>query len=113
MNYCWRTPFSSSPQREKHALFVLIVRNPYGMAFSEEGELYVSDNDMEEKSERAVAEDPDRIWHIRNAKRPHGSVETPEWYGFPDICADGLPVWDEKHRPLKGQAAEPLLENPP
>lgn len=27
------------------------LRNPYGMAFSEDGELYVSDNDLEEKGE--------------------------------------------------------------
>jgi glucose/arabinose dehydrogenase len=105
----WR----SQPDGSGMELLAWGVRNPYGMAFSEEGELYVSDNDMEEKGERAVAADPDRIWHIRNARKPHGSIQTPDWYGFPDISADGLPVWDEKHRPLKGQAAEPLLENPP
>lgn len=89
------------------------IRNPYGMAFGEDGDLYVSDNDLEEKGERAVAEDPDRIWRIKNARQPHGSVATPDWYGFPEYCADGLLAWDEKHLPLKGKAAEPLLENPP
>ncbi len=89
------------------------LRNPYGLAFSEDGELYASDNDYEEKGERAIADDPDRIWHIRNARQPHGSVKVPDWYGFPDICADGLPAWHEKHQPRKGKAADPLLENPP
>ncbi|MEU2611493.1 hypothetical protein ABZ570_07905 [Micromonospora sp. NPDC007271] len=89
------------------------VRNPYGMAFSPDGDLYVSDNDLEEKGERAVANDPDRIWCIRNARTPHGSVTTPDWYGFPEICADGLPAWHPDHLPSKGKAAEPLIENPP
>src|SRR4051812_39100568 len=61
------------------------LRNPYGLTFSEAGELYVSDNDYEEKGERSIAEDPDRIWHVRGARVPHGSVTQPEWFGFPDI----------------------------
>jgi glucose/arabinose dehydrogenase len=89
------------------------LRNPYGLALSEDGELYASDNDYEEKGERAIADDPDRIWHIKNARTPHGSVTTPDWYGFPDFCGDGLPAWHEKHQPRKGKPAEPLLENPP
>jgi glucose/arabinose dehydrogenase len=89
------------------------IRNPYGMAINETGELYVADNDLEEKGERAVANDPDRIWHIKNARQPFGQVKTPDWYGFPDICADGLPVNHPSHLPTKGEAAELLLQNPP
>ena len=105
----WR----ARPDGSEMELLAWGLRNPYGMAFSEDGELYVSDNNMEEKGERAVAEDPDRIWHIKSAALPHGTVTEPEWYGFPDICADGLPVWDERHLPQMGTAAEPLLDNPP
>lgn len=89
------------------------LRNPHGLAFDEGGELYASDNGYEEQSERAVADDPDRIWHIRNARSPRGSIATPDWYGFPDLCGDGLPVWHESHRPHKGKPAEPLLQDPP
>ncbi len=89
------------------------LRNPYGLAFSEGGELYATDNDYEEKGERAIAEDPDRIWHVKNARTPHASVGTPDWYGFPDVCADGLPAWHEKHLPKKGKPAEPLLAEAP
>ncbi len=89
------------------------LRNPYGLAFSEEGELYASDNDYEEKGERAIAEDPDRIWRVRNAKTPHGSVATPDWYGFPDLRGDGEPVWNEASQPRKGKPAEPLIADPP
>jgi len=89
------------------------IRNPFGMAMNDEGELYVTDNDFEEKGERAIANDPDRIWHIKNAKKPFGSIITPDWYGFPDICGDGLPVNHENHLPQKGKAAELLLKDPP
>lgn len=74
---------------------------------------YVSDNDFEEMGDRAVAEDPDRIWRIDKARTPHGQAGTPDWYGFPDICADGLPVWHEQHLPTKGRPAQPLLQDPP
>src|SRR5205807_293950 len=76
------------------------VRNPYGMAFSDDGGLYVSDNDYEETGDRAIANDPDRIWRIRTADLPHGSVSTPDWFGFPDICGDGLPVWQSRTCPV-------------
>lgn len=89
------------------------IRNPYGMAFSEDGELYVADNCLEEKGERAIAGDPDRIWHIRNAKKPFGSVEKPDWYGFPELRADGKPVWGEESIPAKGKRAEQLIETLP
>jgi len=105
----WR----SRPDGSELELLAWGLRNPYGLAFNEQGELYASDNDLEEKGERAVRDDPDRVWHIRNAAAPHGSVNTPDWYGFPEICADGLPAWHEKHLPTKGKAAEPLIENPP
>lgn len=89
------------------------IRNPFGIAFDEQGDLYVSDNDYEEKGDRAIAEDPDRVWHVKNSRAPHGSVSEPEWFGYPDIAGDGLPVWDEKHLPSRGTPAKPLLENPP
>lgn len=105
----WR----SRPDGSEPELLAWGLRNPYGLAINEQGELYASDNDLEEKGDRAIAEDPEAIWHIRNASRPHGSVSTPDWYGFPDICKDGLPAWDEKHLPNRGVPAEPLIENPP
>jgi glucose/arabinose dehydrogenase len=105
----WR----AQPDGSQMELLAWGVRNPYGMAFGEDGNLYVSDNDFEEMGDRAVAEDPDRIWRIDKARSPHGQAGTPDWYGFPDICADGLPVWHEQHLPTKGRPAQPLLQDPP
>ena len=34
-----------------------------------------------------------------------GLRTTPDWYGFPDICGDGLPAWHESHVPSRGTPA--------
>jgi sugar lactone lactonase YvrE len=111
--FCSSGVWRSKPDGTDVELLAWGVRNPFGMAMNSEGELYVADNDFEEKSARAIAEDPDRIWHIKIAKQPYGSIKTPDWYGFPDICGDGLPVNHESHLPLKGEPALPIIENPP
>ncbi|MGC9665317.1 PQQ-dependent sugar dehydrogenase [Planosporangium sp. 12N6] len=105
----WR----AQPDGSEMELVAWGIRNPYGMAFGEDGDLYVTDNDFEETSDRAIQGDPDRIWRIEAARRPHGSHPRPAWYGFPDICGDGLPAWHESHLPRRGQPAEPLIEDPP
>lgn len=111
--YCNSAVWRSKPDGTAVELLAWGIRNPFGMAMNEAGELYVADNDFEEKGERAVANDPDRIWHIKKAREPFGSVEVPDWYGFPDICGDGLPVNHESHLPGRGTPAELLIENPP
>ena len=40
-------------------------------------------------------------------------MTTPDWFGFPDICGDGLPAWDESHLPARGTPAKPLISDPP
>ncbi|WP_224998483.1 sorbosone dehydrogenase family protein [Cesiribacter sp. SM1] len=111
--FCNSAVWRSKPDGTDIELLAWGIRNPFGMAINEEGELYVSDNDFEEKGERAIANDPDRIWHIKNARQPYGTVKTPDWYGFPDICGDGLPVNHPSHLPAKGKAAELFLQDPP
>jgi glucose/arabinose dehydrogenase len=73
----WR----AQPDGSEMELIAWGVRNPYGMVFGEDGHLYVSDNDMEETGERAVKGDPDRIWRLDAAKRPHGQIDTPAGTG--------------------------------
>jgi glucose/arabinose dehydrogenase len=111
--WCSSGLWRSKPDGSDVELLAWGLRNPYGLAFSEDGELYVSDNCLEEKGERAVAGDPDRVWRIRNVKTPHGSVKKPDWYGFPEMRADGVPVWDKQCKPAKGKAAERLFETLP
>ncbi|WP_347156659.1 PQQ-dependent sugar dehydrogenase [Pontibacter chitinilyticus] len=111
--FCNSAVWRSRPDGTDVELLAWGIRNPFGMAINDAGDLYVTDNDFEEKGERAIANDPDRIWHIKNARQPFGSIQTPDWYGFPDLCGDGLPVNHEKHLPSRGTKAELLLENPP
>ncbi|MFD3001516.1 PQQ-dependent sugar dehydrogenase [Pontibacter toksunensis] len=110
---CNSAVWRSRPDGSDMELLAWGIRNPFGMALNEEGELYVSDNDFEEKGERAMAKDPDCIWHIKNASQPFGSIQTPDWYGFPDFCHDGLPVNHPSHLPSRGTPAEMLMENHP
>jgi glucose/arabinose dehydrogenase len=110
---CNTAVFRSRPDGSDIELLAWGIRNPFGMAFSEVGELYVTDNDFEEKGERSIAEVPDRIWHVENASVPPGQVGDPEWFGYPDFCGDGLPVWHERHKPTRGGLPEPLLEDHP
>lgn len=111
--FCSTCIMRARPDGSDPELLAWGVRNPWGMAFDEAGDLYVADLCMEEKGDRAVAEDVSKIWHIRKAREPFGSVATPDWYGFPDIAGDGLPVWHETHLPHRGVPAKPLLQDPP
>ncbi|QDP41874.1 PQQ-dependent sugar dehydrogenase [Radiobacillus deserti] len=111
--WCSTGLWRAKPDGTEPELLAWGLRNPYGMAFREDGELYVSDNGLEEKGERAIAGDPDRIWHIKNAKTSHHSIEKPDWYGFPDYRADGVKVWKEECHVEKGKNAEQLIEDPP
>ena len=111
--WCSTGVYRARPDGSEPEMLAWGIRNPYGLALNEDGELYISDNDFEEKGNRAVGEDPDRIWHVKNASKPFGSVETPEWFGFPDYGGLGLPLWDERHKPNRGTQAQQLIENPP
>ncbi len=111
--WCNTSVYRAKPDGSQPELLAWGIRNPYGLALNEANELYVSDNDFEEKGNRAVGEDPDRIWHLKSASAPMGSVSTPEWFGYPDYGGLGLPLWDERHKPNRGTQARQLIQNPP
>ena len=111
--WCSTGVYRSRPDLGEPELLAWGIRNPYGLAVNEKGELYASDNDYEEKGNRSVGEDPDRVWHVKNASQPFGSVKTPEWFGYPDYAGDGLPLWHPTHKPQRGKPAEQFIEDPP
>lgn len=53
-------------------------RNPFGLAFDPQGQLYVSDNAYDERGSRPVFGTGDVLW----------KVEPGSWYGWPDFHAD-------------------------
>ena len=53
------------------------LRNPYGLAFDEQGQLYATENAFDVRGTRAIFGAPDVLWKI----------QTGAWYGWPDFAA--------------------------
>jgi glucose/arabinose dehydrogenase len=82
------------------------LRNPYGLAFTEEGRLFATEHGMDERGVRYIIDDPDDFYEIREG----------EWYGWPDF-ASGIRL-DDPHWGEGGHGREPVLAefpnpNPP
>jgi glucose/arabinose dehydrogenase len=73
------------------------LRNPYGLAFAQDGRLYATEHGMDARSKRHVLGDFDDLYLIEEGR----------WYGWPDF-ASGIrlddPRWGEG-----GQGREPVL----
>jgi len=70
-------------------------RNPFGLAFSSEGKLFVTDNGYDERGSRPVYGAGDPLWEVSRGT----------WYGWPDFSA-GL-------RLDQGNQFKPLLKAKP
>lgn len=81
------------------------LRNPFGMAFAPDGQLYVTENGYDDRGSRPVWGAPDALWRI-----------TPgTWYGWPDF-AGGIRVDQPAFKPPGKAQPEKLLAtmpNPP
>jgi glucose/arabinose dehydrogenase len=88
-------------------VFAWGLRNPFGLAFTKDGNLYASDNGYDERGSRPIGNAPDCLWLIRENA----------WYGFPDF-AGGIPVTDARFKPKSGptpdfiMAEHPKVEKP-
>jgi glucose/arabinose dehydrogenase len=79
-------------------------RNPYGLAFAPDGQLYVTENSFDDRGSRPMFGTPDVLW----------KVERERWYGWPDYVG-GRPV---SEHPVPGKEAPRALlasvpEEPP
>ena len=94
-----------SPAGGKPELVAWGFRNPFGLAFAPDGQLYLTENGYDDRGSRPVWGAPDVLWRVNAAT----------WYGWPDHSA-GQRVNQEHHKvPGKG-IPELLLErnpNPP
>ena len=78
------------------------LRNPFGLAFSPDGKLYVTENGFDQRGSRPVYGTPDVLW----------AVEPGRWYGWPDHSA-GMPLTDGRFAQGGNPNPERLLaENP-
>lgn len=73
------------------------LRNPYGLAFTDDGRLFATEHGMDERGARYVVDDPDDFYEIKEG----------EWYGWPDF-ASGIRL-DDPHWGSGGHGREPVL----
>jgi glucose/arabinose dehydrogenase len=75
-------------------------RNPFGLAFSPDGKLYVTENGYDDRGSRPVWGTPDVLWEVRRGA----------WYGWPDYSA-GEPLTKKDFKPPGKQPLQFLLAN--
>ncbi|MGI8833585.1 MAG: hypothetical protein ACR2IS_13245, partial [Nitrososphaeraceae archaeon] len=68
------------------------LRNPYGIAFANDGKLIVSNNGADERGSRQIAYDPDKAYVIDTSN----SSNLGKFYGWPDFAGNAEPVTDPK-----------------
>jgi glucose/arabinose dehydrogenase len=77
-------------------------RNPFGLAFSPDGQLFATDNAYDDRGSRPVWGAPDVLWQVQRDL----------WYGWPDYAA-GQPLTDPRFRPPGKPQPEFLLASHP
>lgn len=77
-------------------------RNPFGLAVSGDGRLFVTDNGFDERGSRPIFGAPDVLWEVRPGA----------WYGWPDYAA-GIPVSDQRYGRLGARSQPRLLARAP
>lgn len=78
------------------------LRNPFGVQWGPDKQLYVSDNGYDERGSRPIAHAKDNIWQIKQGA----------WYGFPDYSS-GIPVTDPQFRSKRGPKLKFLMKDHP
>jgi glucose/arabinose dehydrogenase len=76
-------------------------RNPFGLAFDNEGQLFVTDNGYDDRGSRPVWGAGDYLWKVENGK----------WYGWPDYSG-GHAIYEGLSVPGKGKPLRLLAEDP-
>jgi glucose/arabinose dehydrogenase len=78
------------------------LRNPFGVMWGPDGQLYATDNAYDERGSRPIANAKDNIWQVKQNA----------WYGFPDFSS-GIPVTDPQFRPKRGPKPRFLMKDHP
>ncbi|MDX5346177.1 MAG: PQQ-dependent sugar dehydrogenase, partial [Hymenobacteraceae bacterium] len=77
-------------------------RNPYGLAFSPNGQLYITENGYDDRGSRPVWGTGDYVWKVKPGT----------WYGWPDF-AGGIPFHKDHFAPPGGPAPGQVLAKHP
>ena len=77
-------------------------RNPFGLAFSPQGRLFVTDNGYDDRGSRPIWGAADVLWAVTNGV----------WYGWPDFSA-GTPLTRKDFKPPRRKRPQFLLASHP
>lgn len=91
-----------SPEGGQMELVAWGFRNPFGLAFSPDGSLYVSDNGYDVRGSRPVWGNGDYLWQVQQG----------QWYGWPDYSG-GLAFNGDRFDSPGEPAPQPLLAQHP
>lgn len=78
------------------------LRNPFGVMWGPDSQLYVTDNGYDERGSRPIANAKDNIYQVRQDG----------WYGYPDYSS-GIPVTDSQFRSKRGPKLKFLMADHP
>ncbi|GAB3826816.1 hypothetical protein GCM10028895_38300 [Pontibacter rugosus] len=91
-----------SPDGGQPELVAWGFRNPFGLAFSPNGQLYISENSFDVRGSRPMWGTADYLWQVKPGT----------WYGWPDF-AGGIPVNGDRFEAPGEKAPQPLLAQHP
>ena len=101
-SFCTGAIYQANPDGNGMKVFADGVRNPSGLGFSPGGSLFATDNGMDVRGSRPVANAWDTLEEIHFG----------EWYGWPDYNAR-VPVTDPRFKPEDGPQPQFLIRNQP
>lgn len=78
------------------------LRNPFGVQWSPQGMLFATENGMDARGSRPIANDWEDLYMI----------EENGWYGWPDYCS-GMPITDERFQPEDKSTPTFLMKDHP
>lgn len=91
-----------SPSGGKPELVAWGFRNPYGLTFSPDGKLFVSDNSYDDRGSRPVWGTSDLLWQVKQGI----------WHGWPDFTGDD-PLTEKDYQPPGKPPLKFLMANHP
>ncbi len=105
---CSGAIFRLPPGAQEPELVAWGFRNPYGLAFSPDGKLYVTNNGFDERGSRPLYGSADHLWEVKPGT----------WYGWPDFSGDRptCEPWFRQSEKSRDTPAQFLLQqhpNPP
>lgn len=98
---CSGAVFKVAPTGGALELVAWGFRNPYGLAFAPDGQLYVTENSFDDRGSRPLFGTPDVLWRVEKGR----------WYGWPDYV--GGRKLGEAHQVPGKNAPKALLATPP